>query len=190
MCSAVPRSGSIIGTRRRGSVPRSNTSESQLALTTEDAQPPEALAPEISPGPAGWLGHRRQHLLLGRTRWSVRAGRTATAPGAGRGTGGPPPRGDGRRQSRPWRSLKASSSLSLATQSTWSGHFARIGLEPVEHVLPALGAPRVPRSRPPGRRGPGPRRTCGPARRAPTAAAGRWPLGRRPSPEPSPRERS
>ena len=38
VCSAVPRSGSIIGTRRNGSVPRSNTIESQFALATEDAQ--------------------------------------------------------------------------------------------------------------------------------------------------------
>ena len=35
--AAVPREGSIMGTRRRGSSPMSNTSESQLAATTSSA---------------------------------------------------------------------------------------------------------------------------------------------------------
>ena len=38
MCSAVPFKGSIIGTRRSGSVPMSNTRESQLAVTTASGQ--------------------------------------------------------------------------------------------------------------------------------------------------------
>ena len=38
MCSAVPFKGSIIGTRRRGSVPMSKTRESQLAVTTASGQ--------------------------------------------------------------------------------------------------------------------------------------------------------
>ena len=45
----VPRSGSIIGTRRNGSSPRSKTIESQLAATIERGAALQALAPEIGP---------------------------------------------------------------------------------------------------------------------------------------------
>ena len=97
--AAVPRSGSIIGTRRSGSAPTSNTSESQLAATMSSGhfcrQRPGS-TPGWTRAVRSWP--RRTSSSLGQPL-HAHAGRRATCRAGRRGTGGRGPAG-GRRPSR------------------------------------------------------------------------------------------
>ena len=151
--SAVPRSGSIIGTRRSGSRPTSNTIESQLAATMSSAPLRAGTGPGSRPGwSVGGSVIARIDVVVGRRGVSspTRAARhllgpqvvvlQVDAPSAGRRPG-----------ARPWRSA-------IAVDEALLGHpvdrrrrrSSRSCSSPVEHALPS-GAAR--RRRPPRRRG-------------------------------------
>ena len=175
MCSAVPFRGSIIGTRRSGSVPMSKTRESQLAVTTASGQRARHLPRNQARVPRRRLGHRHGHLGRRRPACAARGGGTRSCsgrrswycrpvrPGAGRSSrsrGGP-----GRpRAARAWppspACRPASTGRPRAPRRTASQRSR-------------TSAPTVPSS--PSAASPTPRRTCGPPRRAPTASRARWP---------------
>ena len=168
----VPRSGSIMGTRRSGSRPTSNTSESQLAATMSSATS-AGTAPEVGPGVGRRLGHRG-HRLVDQTIAPSRPGRQRLS-GGGRGTGGPSPAA-GRRPTEAVALGSRRRGAALAIQSTWRPR-TRDRLEPGEHLLPAaqhVGTDLVADALEPVLLA----RTCGPARELPLDLEGR---DRRPS---------
>ena len=174
MCSAVPFRGSIIGTRRRGSVPMSKTRESQLAVTTAS-------------------GHRARHLPRNQARVPGGGSLTASAACVGRdqaaqaeaqvdrlvrpqvvvlqGQGGHP----GVAPAAAVPVLVGQQDLLLGHPVQGVGQGGRVRLEAPEDGLPVLEDQGTDLARRhPGRSGRAPRRTCGPPRRAPTAFRGRW----------------
>ena len=95
--SAVPRSGSIIGTRRSGSPPMSKTSESQLAATMSSGHFGQAPAAEVGTSrgrAARSVADSTSSSLI--RRFHSDPGEQRPCPDAGRGTAGRSP-GAGRR---------------------------------------------------------------------------------------------